>query len=235
MVVPAPGADLDRPAVVGHDAVNDGQAEAGALRRSGRETAGRCRRALLGGNAHALVLHREHDGSSVEAGETSDREQQPAALGHRARRPLVARFQTICRIWFSSASNQTGRRHVDVDGVVSRSSALLRSSSAVSLSTRARRAARSRTAAAARRPGTTMVVVQALRLAQHDVHQLRLLVAERQLLRSIWIEPDIDASGLRISWAMPAAISPTAASRCCRRASRSSRFLMSVTSWKVNR
>ena len=33
---------------------------------------------------------------------------------------------------------------------------------------------------------------------------------------------------------MPAAISPTAASRCCSRASRSS-FLMSVTSWNVNR
>ena len=32
--------------------------------------------------------------------------------------------------------------------------------------------------------------------------------------RRIWIEPDIDASGLRISCAMPAAISPTAASRC---------------------
>jgi hypothetical protein len=35
--------------------------------------------------------------------------------------------------------------------------------------------------------------------------------------RSICIEPDIDASGLRISCAMPAAISPTAASRCCSR------------------
>ena len=33
--------------------------------------------------------------------------------------------------------------------------------------------------------------------------------------RRIWIDPDIDASGLRISCAMPAAISPTAASRCC--------------------
>ena len=33
--------------------------------------------------------------------------------------------------------------------------------------------------------------------------------------RRIWIDPAIDASGLRISWAMPAAISPTAASRCC--------------------
>ncbi len=52
--------------------------------------------------------------------------------------------------------------------------------------------------------------------------------------RSTWIEPDIDASGLRISCAMPAAISPTAASRCCSRALRSRR-LMSVTSWNVKR
>ena len=50
--------------------------------------------------------------------------------------------------------------------------------------------------------------------------------------RRIWIDPDIDASGFRISWAMPAAISPTAARRCCSRASRSSRRMV-VTSWKV--
>ena len=49
---------------------------------------------------------------------------------------------------------------------------------------------------------------------------------------SICIEPDIEASGLRISCAMPAAISPTAASRCCRRAFCSNR-LTSVTSWNV--
>ena len=42
--------------------------------------------------------------------------------------------------------------------------------------------------------------------------------------RSTWIDPDIDASGLRISCAMPAAISPTAARRCCSRASRSRRL-----------
>ena len=50
--------------------------------------------------------------------------------------------------------------------------------------------------------------------------------------RRIWIEPDIEASGMRISWAMPAAISPTAASRCWTRMFRSV-FLISVTSWKV--
>ena len=52
--------------------------------------------------------------------------------------------------------------------------------------------------------------------------------------RSTCIEPDIEASGLRISWAMPAAIWPTAASRFCVSASRSSRF-SSVTSWNVKR
>ena len=49
---------------------------------------------------------------------------------------------------------------------------------------------------------------------------------------SICMDPDIEASGLRISWAMPAAISPTAARRCCNRALCSKR-LTSVTSWKV--
>ncbi len=49
---------------------------------------------------------------------------------------------------------------------------------------------------------------------------------------SICIDPDIDASGLRISCAMPAAISPTAARRCCSRALCSKRFT-SVTSWNV--
>ncbi len=48
------------------------------------------------------------------------------------------------------------------------------------------------------------------------------------------MEPDIDASGFRISWAMPAAISPTAARRDCSCASRSRRFT-SVRSWKVTR
>ena len=39
---------------------------------------------------------------------------------------------------------------------------------------------------------------------------------------------------MRISWAMPAAISPTAARRCCTRASRAS-LRDSVTSWNVKR
>ena len=50
--------------------------------------------------------------------------------------------------------------------------------------------------------------------------------------RSTCIAPDIEASGLRISWAIPAAISPTAARRWRICAVRSSP-LMSVTSWKV--
>ena len=51
-------------------------------------------------------------------------------------------------------------------------------------------------------------------------------------LESTWTEPEIDASGLRISWAMPAASSPTAASCSLKRAWRSS-FFTSVRSWKT--
>ena len=50
--------------------------------------------------------------------------------------------------------------------------------------------------------------------------------------RSSCTEPDIAASGLRISWAMPAAISPSEASRCRSWFVRSSAFT-AVTSWKV--
>ena len=51
----------------------------------------------------------------------------------------------------------------------------------------------------------------------------------RNAVGALFHDPDIDANGLRISWAIPAAISPTAASRCCIRASRSS-FLTAVRS-----
>ena len=45
-------------------------------------------------------------------------------------------------------------------------------------------------------------------------------------------EPEIDASGLRISWAIPAASSPTAASLSLSRTS-PSRRLTCVTFWKM--
>ena len=46
-------------------------------------------------------------------------------------------------------------------------------------------------------------------------------------------EPAIAASGLRISWAMPAESSPTAAMLSLRRSSASS-FFISVRSWKIS-
>ena len=49
---------------------------------------------------------------------------------------------------------------------------------------------------------------------------------------SAWTEPEMDARGLRISCAMPAASSPTAASLSLRRTSPSSR-LTCVTFWKI--
>ncbi len=51
--------------------------------------------------------------------------------------------------------------------------------------------------------------------------------------RSTCTEPAMAASGLRISWAMPAESSPTAAMRSLRRSSASS-FFMSVRSWKIS-
>ena len=51
---------------------------------------------------------------------------------------------------------------------------------------------------------------------------------------STWAEPLIEPSGLRISWASWAAISPTAASFSLTRTS-CSRRLISVRSWKTSR
>ena len=112
---------------------------------------------------------------------------RPGAAARRsgiARRPLVARFQTICLICPSSASYQSSvGRHVDVDdvpfehlgavaqqqrGVVQR---------AADVEARDLEALRPRVGE--KRSDRR---VQALRLAQHDVHQLLLLAAERQLL-----------------------------------------------------
>ena len=71
------------------------------------------------------------------------------------------------------------------------------------------------------------------KLADSDaVDPLEALRAETRTCLDACTEPEIDASGLRISWAMPAASSPTAASCSLNRAWRSS-FLTSVRSWKT--
>ena len=121
---------------------------------------------------------------------TPARTRRPGAAGRRrgiARRPLVARFQTICLICPSSASyHELGSAGTSTTiACPSSTSALLRSSSAVSLSAR-RTSKRAICEALRPRVGEKRSDrrVQPLRLAQHDVHQLLLLGAERQLLRA---------------------------------------------------
>ena len=101
-----------------------------------------------------------------------------------ARSPLVARFQTICWIWPSSASYQSSRgRHVDVDRVPSPHFGAVAQQQrrvvehAPHVEARDREALRPRV-----REKRSDGRVEPLGLAQHDVHQLLLLRAERQLL-----------------------------------------------------
>ena len=61
--------------------------------------------------------------------------------------------------------------------------------------------------------------VEAPDLAQHDVHQTRAVLAAPRRCESSSTEPEIAASGLRISCAMLAASSPTPARRSRRRSS----------------
>ena len=152
---PAPGlrADLNFAVVVGDDAMDDRQAEAAALDEAAVK---RLEQAveLLGRNADAFVAHRDHDAVRAAVDRASRRRRPPFGI---ARSPLVARFQTICLIWPSSASYQSSvARHVDVDDVallhfggVSQQRARRRSARG------ARRTARSQIAAAARRRETT--------------------------------------------------------------------------------
>ena len=145
-----------------------------------------------------------------------------------ARRPLVPRLHSTWRTSASSPSYQTGSPgHVDVDRVSRRGRPRCCAAAAAASSSTCRTSSR-----ATARPLRTRVgqeqpdrLVQPLGFAEHDVHQLR--PARRTAAArpgAPAIEPDIAASGFRISCAMPAAISPTAASRCCSRASRSRRL-----------
>ena len=110
---------------------------------------------------------------------TARRRRPPSAM---ARRPLVARFHTIWRIWLSSNSSHTGSGGTSTSTVwCSRTSAPLRSSRAVSLTTCARSnrviVGALRTRVGQERPDR---LVEPIRLAQHDVHELLLVVGERQ-------------------------------------------------------
>ncbi len=64
-----------------------------------------------------------------------------------------------------------------------------------------------------------------------DISRCSCGVSDSDFFRT-WTEPAIAARGLRISWAMPADNSPTAAILSFSRTSASS-FLISVRSWKM--
>ena len=140
---------------------------------------------LLGRDPASLVLDGEHDPLVCRRltfrGRRSCSSRPPFAI---ARRPLVARFQTICRIWFSSASHQTGSAGTSTSmmwcalhfrAVAQQERGVLNHLPHVE--SRQREPLRPRVG-----QKRSDRVVQPLRLAQHDVHQLRLLFAEGQLL-----------------------------------------------------
>ena len=168
------------------------------------------------------------DGSPPDSTRAPSVSRPPSRI---ARSPLVARFQTICRTWFSSASNATSAGGTRTSMTCpSSTSELLRNSTAASFSKRrtSRRAIENRCGFAYAR-NDRMVSFKRSDSRSTMSMSCACSSVSGSSCRRIWIDPDIAASGLRISWAMPAAISPTAASRCLSRASRSS-FLMSVTS-----
>ena len=99
--VAAPRAHLDLAVVVGHDAVDDREAEAAAL---GEAAVERLEEAveLLRRDADALVLDGDARRRPIAGSKAPTRRSRPPS--GIARRPLVARFQTICLICPSSAS-----------------------------------------------------------------------------------------------------------------------------------
>ena len=172
--------------------MNDGEAEAAALRElpwNGWKRPS----SSSGGNADALrpapMITTPSRGRLERAGEP-----QPAAVGHRAQavgRQVPDDLPDLAFVGLVPELGSTARRRRCVWS--SRTSALLRSSSAVSLQRAADVEARDREPLRPRvGEERSDRRVQPLRLAQHDVHQLLLLGAERQLLPQ-----DLDRAGHR--------------------------------------
>ena len=229
----------DLAAVVADDAVHDRRGRGRCRRRSRRGTAGRCRRAPP---ARCRRPGRPRAMTTSPARPPRRRRARPqsrscAAVRHRAQPvgrqvpddlPDLALVGAVPRPARPARPRRSRARSV--------TSALFSSSRAVSVTT-----CRTSTSRRPRplRPGVRRGSCGSSRSADptRAARCPSAATARRSAAapaRRIWIEPDIDASGLRISCAMPAAISPTAASRCCTRASRSC-FRSSVTSWNVNR
>ena len=101
-----------------------------------------------------------------------------------ARRPLVARFQTICRICASSARHQTGSGGTSqwIECALDQLGTVLQQRAGIGDDlphVEPRQRAPLRLGVCQKAPDR---LVQSIGLAQHDVHQLRLLVAQRQFL-----------------------------------------------------
>ena len=218
--------------------MHDGQAEARALARTSCGTAERCRRdppAAMPQPSSSTVSVSSSLPASLLGRCRQQRSRPPCGI---ARRPLVARFQTICRIWFSSASNQTGSAgtSTSIDVVARRPRRCCAAAVAVSCTTR-RTSSRATANRCGPRVGQERLdrVVQPLRLPQHDVHQLRLLVAERQLLpqhlhrarhRRQRVADLVRDARRHLADRREPLLQPRARARG---------RLMSVTSWNVNR
>jgi hypothetical protein len=216
--------DADLAAVVTDNPVHDRQPEAGPLREAAAEGLEDLVE-VLAPDAHAIVLNGNHQlpRTAVPGLMLRDRQAQPAPVGHGAQavgRQVPHDLPDLP----SSASYRTSSSGTSTSILWPSQSSALFSSSRAGVGDDLPHVDRRRTGALRPRVGEEAPdrVVQPLRLAQHDVHELRLLGRQRQLLPQDLDRPDIEASGLRISCAIPAAISPTAARRCCTRASRSS-------------
>ena len=187
-------------------------------------------------NAAAFILDRDAQLFLAAASLALRRQQETAAGGHRAQTvggevPEDLADLVLVRL----EPNRIGRQ-VDFDKVIlAHIRAVAQQRRGVLQDPAECRGVQARGAAGARMRGTSLIVS----LSRSDSRSTISINWACSSLsgsscRSTWIDPDIEASGLRISWAMPAAISPTAASRCCMRAPRSNR-LTSVTSWNVKR
>ena len=175
-------ADLNLAVVVGDDAVDDREAEAAALGEACRGTAGTGRRAPRAEcrcPRPARSARRRRDAGSTRADEA-----QAAAVRHRAQAVGREVPDDLLDLPFVGLVPELGSAGTSTSiACASSTSALLRSSSAVSFSAR-RTSNRAICEALRPRVGEKRSDrrVQPLRLAQHDVHQLLLLGAERQLL-----------------------------------------------------
>ena len=231
------GRHLNGAVVVGDDAVHDGQAEPGALLERAAERLEDARRA-------PRPECRSPRPATVS---TTSRRRRPRSVVDRQQQP-AARAPSRAGRWSPGSRRSAGSGSRRPRTRPARRARRRRSSG--------RRARRRCCAAAARRPARPCAmssrasgeplrprvgqerpdrVVQPLRLAQHDVHQLRLLVAERQLLRAApGSSPTSTPAGCGSRGrCRPPSRRPRPAAAAAARRARAA--CTSVTSWNVKR